>query len=68
VTRFTAFAIAARLKVRGQRDAEPARQALEKAERNCLISRSLTAAIGLNASVEIGEAAELAVPGGSRKN
>jgi peroxiredoxin-like protein len=58
VTRFTGFAIAARLKVPEGRDAERARQALERAERNCLISRSLTAAIDLNATVEIAEAAD----------
>jgi peroxiredoxin-like protein len=58
VTRFTGFAIAARLKVPEGRDAERARQALERAERNCLISRSLTAAIDLNATVEIAEAGD----------
>jgi peroxiredoxin-like protein len=58
VTRFTGFAIAARLKVPEGRDAERARQALERAERSCLISRSLTAAIDLNATVEIAEAAD----------
>jgi peroxiredoxin-like protein len=63
VTRFTDFAIAARLVVPDERDAERARHALEKAEANCLISRSLNAGVELKATVEIGEAAELAVRG-----
>ena len=41
------------------RDADRARQALEKAERNCLISRSLKASIDLDVTVEITEPAEL---------
>jgi peroxiredoxin-like protein len=63
VTRFTDFAIAARLIVPGKRDTERARHALEKAERDCLISRSLKAAVSLEATVASGEAAGLARPG-----
>jgi organic hydroperoxide reductase OsmC/OhrA len=43
-------------------DAERARHALDKAERNCLISNSLKGSIRLNATVSIGEAVELEVP------
>jgi organic hydroperoxide reductase OsmC/OhrA len=42
-------------------DAAGARHALEKAERNCLISSSLKASIALDATIEIAEAAEVKV-------
>lgn len=58
VTQFTRFDLTAHLVVPAGVDAETARQALEKAERNCLISSSLKAAIGLDARVEtVAEAA-----------
>ena len=60
VTQFTHFDMAARLVVPAGVDHEAARHALEKAERNCLISSSLKAAVALDTRVEI--AAELRVP------
>jgi organic hydroperoxide reductase OsmC/OhrA len=60
VTRFTRFDMQAHLLVPAGVDAEAARHALEKAERNCLISNSLKAAIVLDAKVEM--AAELELP------
>lgn len=48
---FTHFNIEAHLRVAAGVDVEAARLALEKAERNCLISRSLKAAIALDARV-----------------
>lgn len=62
VTRFTHFDMTARLVVPAGVDADRARQALAKAERNCLISSSLNASIALDATVEIAEPAELSVP------
>lgn len=59
VTQFTRFDVTARLVVPPGVDAAAARHALEKAERNCLISSSLKAAVVLDARVEI--AAELGV-------
>ena len=55
VTQFTRFDITARLVVAAGEDADRARHALEKSERNCLISSSLKASIGLDASVEVAE-------------
>jgi organic hydroperoxide reductase OsmC/OhrA len=60
VTQFTHFDLTAHLVVPAGVNAEAARHALEKAERNCLISSSLKAAVALDARVEI--AAELGVP------
>jgi len=60
VTQFTHFDLTAHLVVPAGVNAEAARHALDKAERNCLISRSLKAAVALDARVEI--AAELGVP------
>jgi organic hydroperoxide reductase OsmC/OhrA len=60
VTQFTHFDLTAHLVIPAGVDAEVARHALEKAERNCLISSSLKAAVVLDARVEI--AAELGVP------
>ena len=62
VTQFTHFDIAAHLVVPAEVDADVARHALEKAERNCLISRSLKASIALDATVEIAEPTELKLP------
>ena len=62
VTQFTHFDMTAHLLVPAGVDADAARHALEKAERNCLISRSLKASIGLEAAVEIVETTELKVP------
>jgi organic hydroperoxide reductase OsmC/OhrA len=59
VTQFTHFDMAARLVVAHGEDADRARQALEKAERHCLISRSLKGSIDLTACVEVGEPAQL---------
>ena len=60
VMQFTHFDLTAHLVVPAGVNAEAARHALEKAERNCLISSSLKAAVALDARVEI--AAELGVP------
>jgi len=62
VTQFTHFDMTAHLVVPAGVDAGGARHALEKAERNCLISSSLKASITLDATVEIAEPAELQVP------
>ena len=62
VTQFTAFHLTAHLVVPAGVDADAARQAMEKAERNCLISNSVKAAITLDATVEIAEPAEPRVP------
>ena len=62
VTQFTRFEMAAHLEVPAGVDAAAARQALEKAERNCLISSSLKAPVALDATVEIAEPAEQRVP------
>jgi peroxiredoxin-like protein len=62
VTQFTAFDMTAHLVVSAGADADVARHALEKAERNCLISNSLKASIDLAATVEIAEPADQGVP------
>ena len=62
VTQFTAFDMTAHLVVPAGVDAEAARRALEKAERNCLVSNSLKASIALATTVEIAEPAEQKVP------
>ena len=62
VTQFTHFDITARLVAPARVDADGARRALEKAERNCLISSSLKASIALEVTVQIAEPAELKVP------
>jgi organic hydroperoxide reductase OsmC/OhrA len=59
VTQFTRFDMLAHLVVPAGEDTDRARQALEKAERNCLISRSLKASFVLDVTVEIAEPAEL---------
>ena len=62
VTQFTAFDMTAHLVVPSGVDGDAARHALEKAERNCLISNSLKASTALAATVEIAEPAELKLP------
>lgn len=61
-TQFTGFDMTAQLVVPAGADADVARRALEKAERNCLISNSLKASIALAATVEIAEPAAQRVP------
>jgi organic hydroperoxide reductase OsmC/OhrA len=63
VSQFTRFDITVRLVVPNGEDADRARHALEKAERNCLISSSLKGSMGLDATVEIAQPVELGVPG-----
>ena len=53
VLQFTHFEMTAHLVVSAGVDAAAARRALEKAERNCLISRSLKAGVVLDATVQI---------------
>jgi organic hydroperoxide reductase OsmC/OhrA len=62
VTLFTHFDLSAHLVIPAEADAGRARLALEKAERNCLISSSLKAAVALQTTVEIAETHELRVP------
>ena len=62
VSLFTHFDMAAHLVVPAGVDTDQARHALEKAERNCLISSSLKAPIALDATVGIAEPVELKVP------
>ena len=52
-TRFVAFEIRARLLVPSGTDPDRARRVLEKAEKSCLISNSLTAAIHLIPAIEV---------------
>jgi organic hydroperoxide reductase OsmC/OhrA len=52
-TRFVAFDIRARLRVPSATDPDRARRALEKAEQNCLISNSLSAAVHLTPTIEV---------------
>jgi organic hydroperoxide reductase OsmC/OhrA len=52
-TRFVAFEIRARLSVPSGTDPEVARRALDKAERICLVSNSLSAAIHLTPLIEV---------------
>ena len=54
-TRFVAFDIGARLQVPAATSPELASQALEKAERGCLISNSLKAAIHLIPAIEVAD-------------
>jgi organic hydroperoxide reductase OsmC/OhrA len=53
VTQFTHFDMHAHLAVPGGTDLDRARRALEKAERGCLISNSLKAAIHLELEVDV---------------
>jgi peroxiredoxin-like protein len=67
VSQFTRLDIAAHLVVPPEEDTERARRALEKAERACLISSSLKASVGLDASVEIAPAANIGADRESRE-
>jgi peroxiredoxin-like protein len=62
VTQFTRFDMRARLVVPHEEDADRARHALEKAERNCLISSSLKGSFVLGTSVEIAQPVGVGVP------
>lgn len=62
VTQFTRFDMKAHLSVPDGANVEAAQHALEKAERNCLISNSLRASVVLDATVEIVAPAEQKVP------
>jgi peroxiredoxin-like protein len=53
VTLFTRFDVVAILELPAGGDVERARRALEKAERNCLISNSLKGPVALNAQVHV---------------
>lgn len=53
VTRFRELRVAARLRLPAGGDAERGRRLLEKAERVCLISRSLAAEVHLDPHVEV---------------
>ena len=55
VMQFTRFDMTAHLVVPAGEDTDRARHALEKAERNCLITSSLKASIALETTVEIAE-------------
>ncbi len=52
-TRFVAFEIRARLRVPPGTDPDRARQVLEKAERSCLISNSLSGATRLVPTIDV---------------
>ncbi len=52
-TQFTRFDLRARLRVPSGTNVDQARRALDKAERNCLISKSLKATIHLEMDVEV---------------
>jgi len=52
-TRFVAFEVRARLRVPPGADPDRARQVLEKAERSCLISNSLSGAIHLIPTIDV---------------
>jgi organic hydroperoxide reductase OsmC/OhrA len=52
-TRFVGFDVRARLHVPSGTDPDRARQVLEKAERSCLISNSLSGAIHLIATIDV---------------
>jgi organic hydroperoxide reductase OsmC/OhrA len=58
-TRFVEFEVRARLHVPSGTDPDRARQMLEKAERSCLISNSLSAAIHLIPMIEVEPVSEL---------
>jgi organic hydroperoxide reductase OsmC/OhrA len=62
VTQFTRFDVTARLVVPAGEDTDRARHALEKADRNCLISSSLKASFAFNATVEFADPSELRLP------
>ena len=53
VTQFTSFNVQAKLTVNADTDLEKARQLMEKAEANCLITNSLTASVHLQTEVVV---------------
>lgn len=56
ITRFTEIVVRARLQVPAGTDLERARQLLEKSERNCLVTASLSTPVRLETSIaEVGE-------------
>jgi organic hydroperoxide reductase OsmC/OhrA len=63
VTQFTQFDLRVRLSLPHGQDADRARHALEKAERNCLISSSLKGTVRLIADIEVAEPLEAPVAG-----
>ncbi len=62
-TQFTQFDLHARLTLPHGENTDRARHALDKAERNCLISSSLKASVHLTASVEPAEQVEAPMTG-----
>jgi organic hydroperoxide reductase OsmC/OhrA len=69
VTAFTAFEITARLMIPAGEDEDRALRSLDKAERHCLVSRSLKGSVRLDAAVEtvelVGQAAKTKGPAAS---
>ncbi len=63
VTQFTQFDLRVRLTLPHGEDADRARHALEKAERNCLISSSLKGTVRLTAGIEVAEPVEAPMAG-----
>jgi organic hydroperoxide reductase OsmC/OhrA len=55
VTQFTEYTIQATLRIPPETDAEEAHAALERAERVCLVTNSLTGDVHLEATVEVAE-------------
>lgn len=53
-TKFTRFAMSARLKVPAETDADKARKIMEKSEANCMITNSLSAEVHLQTDVITG--------------
>lgn len=62
-TQFTQFDLRVRLTLPHEQDADRARQALGKAERNCLISSSLKGAVRLTAGIDVTEPVEASPSG-----
>jgi organic hydroperoxide reductase OsmC/OhrA len=58
MTQFTGFDLVARLEVPDGVDPGTATQALERAERNCLVSNSLKGAVHLHPTVQLESAFE----------
>jgi peroxiredoxin-like protein len=63
VTQFTQFDLRVRLTLPHGVDADRARHALEKAERNCLISSSLKGTVRLTANIDVAEPVEAPMAG-----
>lgn len=66
VTQFTAFDLRARLSIPPTMDAAQARRALEKTERQCLISKSLKATMHLTIAIDIDVVIQPTVVAGAR--